>query len=65
MEKRKNEVTREIAKLEKRLTEIDDLLYGEAATDYIRATELSDEKITVEDRLYSLYEEEEELSAAL
>ena len=60
-EKRKAEVAREIAKLEKEIVEIDDLLFGEAATDYIRAAELTDRKITVEDLLMSLYAEEEEL----
>ena len=60
-EKRKAEVAREIAKLERELVEIDELLFGEAATDYIRAAELTDRKITVEDRLMSLYEEEEEI----
>ena len=60
-EKRKAEVAREIAKLERELVEIDELLFGEAATDYIRAAELMDRKITVEDRLMSLYEEEEEI----
>ena len=64
-EKRKAEVLREISKLEKEIVDIDDLLFGEAATDYIRAAELSDRKITVEDRLYSLYEEEEKLEAEL
>ena len=58
-EKRKAEVEREIGKLEKELIEIDDLLFGEAATDYIRAAELSDRKITVEDLLMQLYEEQE------
>ncbi|MBE6626505.1 MAG: ATP-binding cassette domain-containing protein [Ruminococcaceae bacterium] len=60
-EKRKAEVAREIAKLERELVEIDDLLFGEAATDYIRAAELTDRKIVVEDRLMALYEEEEEM----
>ena len=62
VEKRKAEVAREIGKLEKELVEIDDLLFGEAATDYIRAAELTDRKITVEDLLMSLYAEEEELA---
>ncbi len=62
--KRKVEVAREIAKLEKQLAEIDDELYGEAASDYHRAIELSDAKTVAEDRLMQLYEEEEELNAA-
>ena len=59
LEKRKAEIAREIAKLEKRIADIDDLLFGEAATDYIRAAELTDEKTVAEDRLMQLYEEEE------
>jgi ATP-binding cassette subfamily F protein 3 len=58
-EKRKAEVAREIAKLERELTEIDELLFGEAATDYIRAAELTDRKTIVEDKLMALYEEQE------
>jgi len=58
-EKHKEDVAREIAKLEKEVVEIDDLLFGEAATDYLRAAELTDRKTTVEDRLMQLYEEEE------
>ena len=54
-------MAREIAKLERELVEIDDLLFGEAATDYIRAAELTDRKTIVEDRLMALYEEEEEM----
>ena len=37
IEKRKAEIAREIKKLEKQLVDIDDLLFGEAATDYMRA----------------------------
>ncbi|MBQ4350082.1 MAG: ABC-F family ATP-binding cassette domain-containing protein [Clostridia bacterium] len=59
LEKRKAEIAREIAKLEKKIADIDDLLFGEAATDYIRAAELTDEKTIAEDRLMQLYEEEE------
>ncbi len=58
-EKRRADVAREIAKLEAELVEIDDLLFGEAATDYKRAAELTDRKTTVEDLLMQLYEEEE------
>lgn len=65
LEKKLNEIAKGIKKLERELVEIDDLLFGEAATDYIRATELSDRKITVEDRLMQLYEEDEEVSAEL
>ncbi len=62
IEKRKAEVAREIKKLEQRLIDIDDELFGDAASDYIRAAELTDEKTTTEDRLLQLYAEEEELN---
>ena len=58
-EKHKADVEREIEKLEKEIADIDYLLFGEAATDYIRAAELSDRKTIAEDRLMQLYEEEE------
>ena len=63
LEKRKAELEREIAKTEKKIADIDDLLFGEAATDYVRAAELTDEKTVAEDRLMQLYEEYETLSA--
>ncbi len=63
IEKRKAEVAREIAKLEKRIADLDDELFGEAASDYQRAIELTDEKTAAEDRLIQLYEEEETLAA--
>ncbi|MBQ7669697.1 MAG: ABC-F type ribosomal protection protein [Clostridia bacterium] len=58
-EKRRREVAEEIERLERELAEISDELYGDAATDYQRAAELDDRKTYVEDRLMSLYEEEE------
>ncbi len=61
-EKRKAQIAREIKKLEEELISIEDELFGDAASDYIRATELTDRKIVVEDRLMQLYEEEEELN---
>ncbi len=64
-EKRKVQVEREIKKAEARLIEIEDELFGDAASDYIRAAALSDEKITVEDHLMQLYEEEELLNNEL
>lgn len=60
-EKRKATIGQEIDALEKRLAEIQDELFGSAASDYKRAAELDDERITAEDRLMQLYEEEEEL----
>lgn len=65
LEKRRKDIEREVKKLESELVEIDDLLFGDAATDYIRAAELSDRKITVEDRLMQLYEEDEAVAAEL
>ena len=41
--------------------EIEDQLFGEAATDYLRVAELTDRKIQAEDILMNLYEEEESL----
>lgn len=65
LEKRKKEVEREISKLEREIIEIDDFLSSdEAAVDYVRAAELYDRKITVEDRLMQLYEEEESFNEA-
>lgn len=61
IEKRKAEVAREIKKLENLLIDIDDELFGSAASDYIRAAELTDQKTVTEDRLLQLYAEEEEL----
>ena len=58
-EKRRREVSEEIERLERELAEISDELYGDAATNYQRAAELDDRKTYVEDRLMSLYEEEE------
>lgn len=62
VEKRKAEVAREIKKLEQLLIDIDDELFGDAASDYVRAAELTDQKTVTEDRLLSLYAEEEELA---
>ena len=64
-QKRKLVVADEIKKNEARLIEIQDELFGDAATDYVRAAKLEDERIAVEDILMNLYEEEEELAALL
>lgn len=58
-EKHKADVRKEIEALEREIVEIDDELFGEAATDYMRAAELTDRKTVAEDRLMQLYEEEE------
>ena len=43
--------------IEKRLEEIDEELFGSAATDYVRAAELEQEKTQAEERLLEIYEE--------
>lgn len=58
-EKHKRDVLREIEELELELARVSDELYGDAATDYMRAAELDDRKTIIEDRLLTLYEEEE------
>ncbi len=58
-EKHKRDVLDEIEKLERELAEVSDELFGDAATDYMRAAELDDRKTYIEDRLMTLYEEEE------
>ncbi len=67
-EKRKKEAERRAAErrveaakkkaplLEARLSEIDEELFGEAASDYIRAAALIEEKQKIEEELLSLYE---------
>ena len=57
--KHEADVRKEIEKLEAELIEITDELAGDAAYDYIRASELEDRRMIVEDRLMTLYEEEE------
>jgi len=61
-QKRRLTIADEIREAEQRLVDIQDELFGPAASDYKRAAELEDERITVEDRLMQLYEEEEDLS---
>ena len=61
LEKRRRDVAFEIERLEAELAEVTCELFGEAATDYLRAAELSDRKDVIEDRLMTLYEEEEKL----
>ena len=63
--RRAETIKKEIAKLETEICDIDDALFGEAATDYHKAAELSDRKTTAEDRLMQLYEEEESLTRFL
>ncbi|MDD6094962.1 MAG: ABC-F type ribosomal protection protein [Clostridia bacterium] len=56
---RRKRVLEEIAKIENELEEINLELFGEAATDYVRAAELEEKRNSAEERLFSLYEEEE------
>lgn len=65
LEKRQAEIAREVKKLEKELVDIDELLFGEAATDYKRAAELEERKAEAEEELMMLYEEDEAVSAEL
>ena len=58
-QKRRQFVAKEIPRLEARLIEIETELFGDAATDYVRAAALEDERIQTEDLLMQLYEEEE------
>ena len=57
--KHEEAVRREIAALEAELVEVTDELFGDAAYDYHRAAELEDRRAVIEDRLMTLYEEEE------
>lgn len=57
--KHEEAVRREIAALEAELVEVTDELFGDAAYDYHRAAELEDRRTVIEDRLMTLYEEEE------
>ena len=61
---RRKKIEEEISRLEAELADITDRLFGDAATDYVLAAELDDRRITVEDRLMQLYEEEESYSVA-
>lgn len=58
-------VRREASELETRIEELEQELFGDAATDYKRAAEIHEEKSDCEERLMELYEEEETLLASL
>ena len=64
-ERRLDAIAEEAGKLEVEIADIDHELFGDAASDYVRAAELYDRKITVEDRLMSLWDEEESLRKQL
>ncbi len=64
-ERRLEAIAEEAGRLEVEIADIDDELFGDAASDYMRAAELYDRKTVAEDRLMTLWNEEEELRSAL
>ena len=56
-EARLRRLKEESEKIEARIEAIDGELFGSAATDYVRAAELEQEKNTLEERLLEIYEE--------
>ena len=56
-ENRLRRLKEECEQVEKRISEIDEELFGSAATDYMRAAELENEKNALEERLLEIYEE--------
>ncbi len=56
---RQRKILSEIEKIEKEIDEITEALFGEAATDYVKAAELDERKTALEERLLELYEEQE------
>ncbi len=56
---RQKRIREEIASLEAELETINEELFGDAATDYVRAAELEEKRVSAEERLMELYEEEE------
>ena len=55
-EKRRERAKERIAKLEEELTALDEELFGEAASNYIRAAEIDARKNKIEEELLELYE---------
>ncbi len=64
-ERRRQKIAESIAETEAEIARIDEEMAGDAATDYVRLSELQTRKDTLEDALLSLYEEEEALSSSL
>ena len=56
-QKRIENLRKEQEKIEQELEEIEEALYGEAATDYKKAAELTAKKDSLEERLMEIYEE--------
>jgi len=61
---RQRKVLSEIERLEKELEAVTEELFGDAASDYVRAAELDERKNAVEERLMELYEEQEGFEAS-
>ena len=55
-EKRRERANAKIAELEAEIDRLDKELFGEAATDYVRAAEIENRKSEIEEELLSLYE---------
>ena len=55
-ERKKQKALERIQLLETRLAQIEEELFGEAASDYVRAAELDKEKTEAEEELLELYE---------
>ena len=55
-EKRRERANARIAKLEAEIEKLDEELFGEAAADYVRASEIENRKNEIEEELLSLYE---------
>ena len=56
LEKKKERAQLRIKELEKALKELEDELFGEASTNYVRAAEIDKEKNEIEEELLTLYE---------
>lgn len=56
-QKRIEALKREAEKIENEIADIDEKLFGEAATDYKKAAELTSKKDSLEERLLEIYEE--------
>ena len=50
------EAQEKIPKLEERLSELEEELFGDASSNYIRAAEIEEEKAKIEEELLELYE---------
>ena len=56
LERKRETAEKRIAQLEEKLKQLDEELFGPAASDYIRAAEIDKEKNEIEEELLSLYE---------